>query len=76
MPLTYLPPLDRDDADDDGDDERPPLYPESEAMFARAAAERERLTRDGIEMGDPNYTAPGEWIAQGNALVRELNASL
>jgi hypothetical protein len=44
-------------------------------MFARAAAERERLTRDGIEMGDPNYTAPGEWLAQGNALVRELNAS-
>mgnify|MGYP000455665052 CR=1 FL=1 len=56
--------------------DRPPHYVTSEAVFDHAARIRLPLDLTEVPTDDPRRDAARELVAAGNALVRELNASL
>ena len=59
----------------DANNDRPPHYPDSEALFDRAAAVRYGLDAADVPMDDAQRDLPRELVAKGNALVRAHNAA-
>lgn len=57
-------------------DDRPPHYPDSEALFDHAAWLRGQLDAADVPMDDAQRDLPRELVAKGNALVRAHNAGL
>ena len=59
----------------DANNDRPPHYPDSEAVFSHVAAVRYELDAAGVPLDDARRDLPRHMLATANALVRELNAS-
>ncbi len=55
--------------------DRPPHYPDSEAVFSHVAAVRYELDAAGVPLDDAQRDLPRELVAKGNALVRAHNAA-
>lgn len=59
----------------DANNDRPPHYPDSEAVFSHVAAVRYELDAAGVPLDDARRDLPRHMLATANALVRESNAA-